>query len=393
MTSEIIFESNDLLVRWTPAGDGRRIVVTFDHHHHQRTLDREGFGQEYFAGRDISAIHVITLDNDWFQYPEMPQALSAIRKVTTGAKSVMTYGSSMGGYAAIRFADAVGANAALALSPQYSIDPVKVPFETRWRFDMKRLKFLDAVDGPICSAFPPVVAYDPNNIDRLHVEQIAKDINIIPLRAPYGGHPVGSFLNDLGLLSPMLESILDGNFDPKPLEMTIRARRRTSVSYLSGLALRQPPSRPKMATALAYLAIAQRPERPELHFALAKILAAAGRHGEALEAYKITNQLEEHPGYLYPYGEALFNLGHLADALAVASRCTELWPTAPHCHKLVSQIYQARGELAQALESERRAHLIDPRNNKYRWHIAKLKSRIFMTNIAAKFRSARPIPP
>ena len=119
----------------------------------------------------------------------------------------------MGAYAAVRFADAVGATAALALSPQYSVDPAKAPFERRWGQDQRRLRFLPALDGPIRTGIRPVIAYDPGSTDRLHADLIARDTPVQRVRLPFAGHPVGSFLQDAGLLNRLVMDTLDGTLD------------------------------------------------------------------------------------------------------------------------------------------------------------------------------------
>jgi S-formylglutathione hydrolase FrmB len=74
----------------------------------------------------------MTRTNDWFQYRDFDLVTKAVRALTRSAEHVLSYGSSMGGYGAIRFADAVGATQVLAFSPQYSIDRRVMPQEIRW---------------------------------------------------------------------------------------------------------------------------------------------------------------------------------------------------------------------------------------------------------------------
>src|SRR5690606_30202022 len=134
-------------------------------------FDRPGFGEEFLRNAGISAIHVMGVREDWYQYPEMPAAMQAVRQATAGAERVMTYGSSMGGYAALRFADAAGANAVLAISPQYSIDPKKMPFETRWHQESQRIQWRPEIDGRIVCDSYPVIVFDPIE-DGCQVERV-----------------------------------------------------------------------------------------------------------------------------------------------------------------------------------------------------------------------------
>jgi hypothetical protein len=135
------FRSDNLVVREVRGFSRDRLVVTFDSYAHDLRPDRPGFGEHFLAGHRIDAVHVIPRANDWYQHPEMPAAARLVSEIAADYQRVVAYGSSMGGYAAIRFGCAVGASLALALSPQFSIDPAVVPFETRWAGDSKRLDF------------------------------------------------------------------------------------------------------------------------------------------------------------------------------------------------------------------------------------------------------------
>jgi hypothetical protein len=110
--SQTLYRSRDLLVRRVAAADMRRQVVTFDHYHGEDHFDRLAFGEAYLAANGIGAVHVLSRGNDWFHHADMDRALAAVHEAVAGAERVLAYGSSMGGYGAIRFADAIGAHAA-----------------------------------------------------------------------------------------------------------------------------------------------------------------------------------------------------------------------------------------------------------------------------------------
>ena len=105
----------------------------------------------------------------------------------------------MGGYAAIWFGGWAGAHAAFPLSPQFSIDPKRVPFETRWTHDARRVRFVHEDDT---RAVPmAVVVYDPLiTADARHVELLRELTNVVDVRLPCSGHPSTGYLADLGLL-------------------------------------------------------------------------------------------------------------------------------------------------------------------------------------------------
>ncbi len=376
MTAQTLYESRDLLVRHVPAAVAARHVVTFDCYHDDRTLARPGFGEEYFARHRIGATHLLSRDNDWFQYPELPDALAVMRAAASGAGSVLAYGSSMGAYAAVRFGEAAGATAALALSPQYSIDPAKTPFERRWGQDRRRLRPLPALDGPIRSRIRPVVAYDPHGMDRPHADRIAQDTPIQRLRLPFAGHPVGSYLQEAGLLQGLVMGALDGTLDVAAAERAARAARRKLAIYHGVLAERQPRSRPRWAVALAQRAVALDPGRPEGHHALAMRLSAADRHAEALEVHRQVAALERHPAYLMDYCIALTRAGDSAGAIAMAHEIKTAWPQHAGIHNTIADLLRARRDLPGALRFAERALALDPANELYQRAVAVLRARL-----------------
>ena len=374
--AQVLYRSPDLLVRHVPAADPSRHAATFDCYHDERTLDRPGFGEDYFARHGIAATHLLSRDNDWFQHPELPKALAAMRAAASGAGSVLAYGSSMGAYAAVRFADAVGATAVLALSPQYSIDPAKAPFERRWGQDRRRLRFLPALDGPIRCRVRPVVAYDPSGLDRHHADLIARDMPVQRLRLPYAGHPVGGCLQEAGLLHGLVMDTLDGTLDAAAVERAARAARRTLASYHGNLAACQPAVRPNLAIALALRAVALDPGRPESHLALALRLSAAGRHAEALAAHGRVAELERHPGYLMDFCIALRKAGDSAGALALAHEIQAAWPHHAGIYNTIAELLRARRDLPGALHHAEQALALDPASAHYQRTAAVLRAKL-----------------
>ncbi len=129
-TSVDIFRSAELLVRDLRRHASACCVVTFEPNTDNRTLDRPGFGEVFFDINSIDAIHVIPRNNDWYQYPEIVEACHRVRELTACYPHVVAYGQSMGGYGAIRLGGRVGAHLALAISPQFSIDPAVRPLRT-----------------------------------------------------------------------------------------------------------------------------------------------------------------------------------------------------------------------------------------------------------------------
>jgi len=362
--TEILYRSDRLEVRRVRAGDGRHQVVTFDSYHEPPGLKRPGFGEAFFAHENITAIHVISFGNDWFQYPETEGVLSLIRKVGHDAERLMTYGSSMGGYAALRFAAAVGAHSALALSPQYSVNRWRARFETRWAADRRRIRFIKALEKPIKQIPLMVLAYDPKiSLDLRHVVRLTGEARIEQIPISFAGHPVGPFLNDVGLLRPLVLSVLYGDFDHECFCDAAHERKETSAHWLANVAEHHPLEHGILQ---ARRAVSLAPDHPSLHDALARRLSAAGYYDAAIKAHQHAIALEPIADYRWGLSKTLYQAGKLADALAVAEEIQKLAPSTAGYYAWSARLREEMGDKKGALADWRMASRHDPRNRGYR---------------------------
>ncbi len=254
----VLFRSADLLVRRGPVFGGEVCFVTFAPYTHERTLDRPGFGEAFLASRHLDGVHVISRTNAWFDYPEIDAALEAVAEGVAGYKRVIAYGSSMGGYAAVRFADRVGASAAIALSPQYAVDRRAAPFERRFAAERPAGGWRLAPEHGSTKAVPYLL-FDPLDLDRRHADAIARAYpltKLIPLR--HAGHPAAAYLAETGLLAQAVLDIARDSFDPAAFAAEARRRRAQSPQYLFTLARRLGPRHEAAKIALARAAICAR---------------------------------------------------------------------------------------------------------------------------------------
>lgn len=367
---EILYRSENLAVRRRACADRSRWVITFDHYGSGAGLDRPGFGEAFLWRQGISALHILGHGNDWYQYPDIREACRAARIATRDAARRIAYGSSMGGYAALRLANQVRADAVLALSPQYSNDPAVVPWETRWAAAAARIAWRPELSGPIRCRCHPVVVYDPLGDDRRHADLIARDVHAVLLPVRHGGHPVIKCLRDAELLQPILLGMVDGSFDPAPVAVQLRKTRSRNAVYLGILAEAQPMSRQRLAVAIARKAVEVRSGGPSAKLALAKILARDGAsNGESREALALLEEIVEagnrNTSFLIPYADALYASGRTDAALEIAREVVDREPdTAPLRHWLAQMLWQ-RGDCSAAIAEERVALRLDPRHSAY----------------------------
>ena len=371
-----LYRSNNIVVRQVGAPSSDRWVITFDHHSIGNGFNRPGFGEQFLQANNIPAIHVLGRGNDWYQYDDIFAAIDAIRTATIGATRKITYGSSMGGYAALRCADAIGAHGVLALSPQWSINPSYVKWENRWSQDAHRIRWNSALDGVLRCPVRPVLVYDPTLLfDRRHADLIAASTPSSLITVPYGGHPASTFLGEIGLLPALLQSVLQDCLDEAALMAEIKKRRSGSSVYLGALAERQPTVRPHTAIALARRACAARPDGTLAMLSLARILSRSGEHSESIALHrKIVAATERLSIYLVPFAEALMAAGEYREALTVAREVVDTLPDVSHLRNWYATMLWKRGARSDAVEELRHAIALDPHNRRYRRKLIKYRA-------------------
>ncbi|WP_158742532.1 tetratricopeptide repeat protein [Acidisphaera sp. L21] len=315
----VLFRSDNLAVRKIGGFSSACCVVTFDSFTDTRTLDRAGFGEHFLQSRHIDAIHVVSRENDWYQYPEMAAAMTVVHAATRGYDRVVTYGSSMGAYAAIRLAGLAGANVALAMSPQYSIDPAVAAFERRWRDASKRFRPVWERDLPFPTLPEAYVVYDPEDQDRRHVALFQQDFAFTPVPLPHAGHTVSGYLLEVGLLQAAVLAVCRAEFDPASFIALAWQRREQSPQYFLTLGERA-RSRPHRI-AMMQRALDLTPRNIGCLSRLGLELGAAKRFPEALALHRRALAIEpEHPGLLNNYSLTLQKSGDFAAALAVMEK-------------------------------------------------------------------------
>ena len=283
----ILYRDDSLMVRHFTGNGGPTCVVTFDSFTDISTLDRLAFGETLFLHEGIDAVHVLSSDNRWYQYAAMADAAAAIRAVTAGYDRVVTYGSSMGGYAALRLAGLVGATVALALSPQWSIDWRRAPWERRWAENSRSFEDVWERSIPPPALAQAWVVYDPLLKDRRHVRKLRREGYVFqPVEIPGGGHPVGSFLAEVGLLRPAVMDVIADRFDPGRLQREAARRRPDSAQALLAQSSRLPKARIQGRLELLRRAAQIAPDNPIVLSRLALELAWAGLSGEAIDLHE-----------------------------------------------------------------------------------------------------------
>ncbi len=243
----------------------------------------------------------------------------------------------MGGYAAIRFGDLVGARAAIALSPQFSIDRNVVPFECRWSGDARRIDFVIESETHKTFAELVYVCYDPYDLDRRHIELFRKETALVELAIPHGGHPVTGFLAEAGLLGEFVLSVVNESVDIVGLKSKAHAVRKRTAHFWGVLADRA--RNPRTRAALAKRALSLSPRDVGYQIKYARILAQNGLfdNSEALFQEALRGH-PTNPVLLFNLSEMYEWRGDIQEALAVARRLVATHPDAHVYHNRVAYL-------------------------------------------------------
>jgi tetratricopeptide (TPR) repeat protein len=225
--ARLLHESGGISVFHRP-GTSAWTLVTFGPRWRVLREDRWwGVGLGLREGIDV--IGVAATEHDWYPRDTMAALLPVIRAAAKPA--VVTYGAGMGGYGALKYATALGARGALALSAHYSIDPADGTAGDRdvAHFDPARHRDMriDPGDYPDGS----VLMWDPNALaDDVHARALAQLPGIRPVKLRLTAHAGATLFTETNRLVPVAEALLDGR--QAEAIAGIRAARREAPKVL-----------------------------------------------------------------------------------------------------------------------------------------------------------------
>jgi hypothetical protein len=211
--------------------DPDTLVVTFDNLDIAMTKrdDRRPWGYKFIKEQGWSMLGVLAGGWTWYREPWVYDQFDDLKESGFFArfKRVVFYGASMGGYAACAFSPAAPGCDVVAISPQSTVDKTIVPWETRYKVVWDRDfsgKYGDAAQVSQ-DARRVSILYDPYEpLDAQHAARFT-GANVQHLRAPLLGHRLGSSLNQMGILSPIILGALNGTLTSEDYYQMLRTRR------------------------------------------------------------------------------------------------------------------------------------------------------------------------
>lgn len=142
---------------------------------------------------------------------------------------VVFYGAGHGGYAAAAFSVTAPGATVIAIQPQATLDPRIAGWDTRF-VDHRRTSFSDRygyAPDMMEGAGEGFVIFDPaQTLDAMHAALFTRPF-VTKLPCPNLGQRIEVFLNEMGILTPMLEAACKGEFTAATFWKLYRARRNT----------------------------------------------------------------------------------------------------------------------------------------------------------------------
>lgn len=124
MEKQIVFEDEHIRAIFMP-GSSSELIFSFGDlitRAKGTTINAEKSLQKF----EFNVLGIMPKDKSWFPQASMQAMLDAIAELIAPFEQRIAYGGSMGGYAAIKYSNALDVQRAVAMVPQYSIDPEDV---------------------------------------------------------------------------------------------------------------------------------------------------------------------------------------------------------------------------------------------------------------------------
>ncbi|MCF7545253.1 hypothetical protein [Pseudomonas petrae] len=202
----------------------------------QQTHGDNGFGKSFFQSKKISCIYVIPTWNHWYQQEYIQEAMEIVRLLCKNFKKIVLYGVSMGAYAVLKYANYLPASDIISISPQAAITGPQSEFDKRFTQFWSKIEHIS--DSWLMEKNQPyntTIFYDKHHdLDNRHAEIISRSIRHAKMVGlPFSGHEVFAVLNEAGILSDFVFTLLNKHFDgPELLKLYKKNRHKSGVTWM-----------------------------------------------------------------------------------------------------------------------------------------------------------------
>jgi len=291
---QILFDDAHMRVLFCPGGSDWLLITFGD----ALTLadGTRFYAQAIVEKQGLNCLGFMAKEANWYPRASMIAAMPEIAYTLGAFGTRLLHGSSMGGYAAIKYSRLLGATHVVAYSPQWSIDPAECGanssgYEASFRPAMRGMGVRRRDAGGSINVF-----YDPwQAIDAWHFRMISAVCGgVRGYRVPYAEHHVAEVLKGSQTAAAIWQACRRG--DVARVYRSLNAARRKSGFRRQYLLLHLARTRPFWASRLiAALRARHQLDLPHPPAVLAPLFRALLRQGGAGAALRL---LEAAPAYL-----------------------------------------------------------------------------------------------
>lgn len=172
------------------------------------------WGQGFTERVGCNLIAVMATGPHWFPAADMVDPINVIIEVLQeiGEQPVIAYGSSMGGYAALKYGKAAGSAASISFAPQFSIDPTDLndPRFSRYflgdRHPRMRLEKNDLADRSYVF-FDPFFRRDVPHMEK--ISRLSSKVRMVDMHA--AGHSLVYYFASSDAFSSLIDKVVGGD--------------------------------------------------------------------------------------------------------------------------------------------------------------------------------------
>lgn len=222
---KIIFEDENIVVVHKSGSSGYMLITFGD----RVTL---ASGDHFSAERpvtvgDINCIGFMAKSSNWFPKKSILAALDEVSKITSQFEIIITYGGSMGGYAALKYSSTLGAATIISYIPQWSISPEDCGsndsrFSSYFTVDLKNMAIEKSeINGKAYIFVDPHYKQDVFHYEKIKsIYPTAKKVNVYS-----ADHHVTAILAGSSALKLIVESAMRDD-EQRLLESVAETRRK-----------------------------------------------------------------------------------------------------------------------------------------------------------------------
>lgn len=213
MDKQIVFEDEHIRAVFMPGSSSELIFSFGDLITRAKGLNINA--EKSLAKFEFNVLGIMPKHKSWFPQGSMWNMLQAIAELIAPFQQRIAYGGSMGGYAAIKYSNALDVQRVVAMVPQYSIDPQDVEDRRYNMFYQPELNQGMRIEVEnVSAAREYIIIYDPYCAeDRAHYLKLQA---VIPqhhvLHLPFTGHDAIAVLASSELLYDFLVRDYDASY-------------------------------------------------------------------------------------------------------------------------------------------------------------------------------------